>query len=102
MNQDNYATFEASNRLVHAGIVMETDAIYGARGDLLYKSLVECRIGDVPAPSMAEVWRELPEWAELIRQHKWDTVTYQNQTCQGANTIDCLIDLLIWVRADKE
>ena len=112
MNKNNYATLEAAQRLYDAGIVFETDTIYGPRGDLLYKALVECGTGDIPAPSMAEVWRELP-FQSYIKQMgdlslAWicddddETKTLESGFIQSTNPTDALIDLLIWVKAQKE
>jgi hypothetical protein len=112
MNKDNYATLEAAQRLYDAGIVFETDTIYGPRGDLLYKALVECGTGDIPAPSMAEVWRELPESQTIkdITYHKtmqvikgvtyayYELRGYTTRTIENTNPTDALIYLLIFVR----
>ena len=70
MNQDNCASPEASKRLVDAGIVLETDAgwyeIYRP-GCHAFDMVLSMRSGNekfcgdnYPAPTMAEVWRELP------------------------------------------
>ena len=101
MNKNNYATLEAAQRLYDAGIVFETDTIYGPRGDLLYKALVECGTGDIPAPSMAEVWRELPRGSYLLQGNTgsicWnDKISYYN-----TNPTDAQIDQLIWVKAQE-
>jgi hypothetical protein len=71
MNPNNYASLEASKRLVEAGIVLETEAgwykIYRP-GCHSFDMVLSLRSGNekfygdnFPAPSMAEVWRELPE-----------------------------------------
>ena len=71
MNPDNYASIEASKRLVEAGIVLETEAgwykifrpgCHSFGMVLSMRSGNEKFYGDnYPAPSMAEVWRELPK-----------------------------------------
>ena len=107
MNKNNYATLEATQRLYDAGIVFETDTIYGPRGDLLYKALVECGTGDIPAPSMAEVWRELPDKIH-IRKLTGETWCWSGFPAEddfsshSTNPTDALIDLLIWLTAQKE
>ena len=64
MNNLNYASLEASQKLHDAGIVLETD-FYWASVDMENWSLctIPHKVGfkEYPAPSMAEVWRELPE-----------------------------------------
>ena len=135
MNPNNYASLEASKRLVNAGIVLETDAVWiyarhiplkGA--DRIWKlfdrrSLMAIEVTEqrpsalIPAPSMAEVWRELSSF--ITRE--WDfankliltikkmpfgiTDCYYGDTteklCSNINPTDALIDLLIWVRKEK-
>ena len=123
MNPDNYASLEASKRLVEAGIVLETEAGWYKifrPGCHSFDMVLSMRSGNekfygdnYPAPSMAEVWRELPE-----------TIDEYDLTCEkifnggmqagyttydvsglrwkvllnAANPTDAMIDLLIWVR----
>jgi hypothetical protein len=129
MNPNNYASLEASKRLVEAGIVLETEALWVKwyfdtstnmnyspfEWRLMYQSLTQVDLEYIPAPSMAEVWRELPE-----------TIDEYDLTCEkifnggmqagyttydvsglrwkvfpnAANPTDALIDLLIWVRKE--
>jgi len=137
MNPNNYASLEASQRLVEAGVMLETDFYWYVYNEDMCRSLiaadkaipapylvnrasVRTRIGSiptayVPAPSMAEVWRELPE-----------TIDEYDLTCEkifnggmqagyttydvsglrwkvllnAANPTDAMIDLLIWVRKE--
>ncbi len=119
MNPLNYASLEASKRLVAAGIVLETEAVWRKKRDktgyYLSRKALYHRTSDIPAPSMAEVWRELPE-----------TIDEYDLTCEkifnggmqagyttydvsglrwkvfpnAANPTDALIDLLIWVRKE--
>jgi len=117
MNTQNYASLEACKRLVEAGIVLETD-FYWARDSngwylRTYGTYEREVLESIPAPSMAEVWRELPE-----------TIDEYDLTCEkifnggmqagyttydvsglrwkvllnAANPTDAMIDLLIWVR----
>ena len=123
MNPLNYASLEASKRLVEAGIVLETEAGWYKifrPGCHSFDMVLSMRSGNekfygdnYPAPSMAEVWRELPE-----------TIDEYDLTCEkifnggmqagyttydvsglrwkvllnAANPTDAMIDLLIWVR----
>jgi hypothetical protein len=103
MNPNNYATLEACQRLVSNGIVLETDFIW-ISGELRNKKSsigtggaggtgISLVFHDIPAPSMAEVWRE-------YRKHVPD---YQNRgklwnALREENVVDALIDLLIWVK----
>ena len=126
VNKLNYASLEASKRLVEAGIVLETDAVWyvnGAGWQLSNRDWVAGVITYfemISAPSMAEVWRELPEgfkyegeWAYLCvtKSRKRDNTTYASYylpndaaVCgskkHSTNPTDALIDLLIWVRQE--
>jgi len=116
MNEANYASLEASKRLVDNGIVLETEVAWFPMPngwELLPPDVFKHTSCSVPAPSMAEVWRELPE-----------TIDEYDLTCEkifnggmqagyttydvsglrwkvllnAANPTDALIDLLIWVK----
>jgi len=104
MNSFNYASLEASKKLVDNGIVLETEA-YWIRVANSPMMLVDNRHGAdeyYPAPSMAEVWRELPEWTECKKQAvetKCVLMTKDNiKVFFSENPTDALIDLLIFVR----
>ncbi|MFA5355278.1 MAG: hypothetical protein WC302_00870 [Candidatus Paceibacterota bacterium] len=118
LNQLNYASLEASKRLFDAGIALETEAIHRvyANGSsrLMMKDISACSWeGDIPAPSMAEVWRELPECyyttASQSELHFNMTKTHCGYTGEKGdgfmipytNHTDALIDLLIWIRKEK-
>jgi hypothetical protein len=113
MNEDNYATLEAAQRLVDAGIVLETDLYWARRSTIMDRELVplgHLMYGDhIPAPSMAEVWRELPEsvmwrkqWRHLTVEKIGDVTSAYYRTngipSNEVNPTDSLIDLLIWVK----
>jgi hypothetical protein len=96
MNTSNYASLKASKRLVEAGIVLETEVVWYVGGVYVEPTLTRRKDAVVwggkftPAPSMAEVWRELPNG------------TWINTGCQGNETwndnpTDALIDLLILI-----
>jgi len=115
MNEANYASLEASKRLVEAGIAVETDCYWWIGPHT--KKLIDYKpseselsqyvngVNIYPAPSMAEVWRELPE----------DTIIGKDKTYTGSfiigktihdhrstNPTDALIDLLIWLKQEAE
>ena len=139
MNQNNYASFEASRRLYDAGIVLETDFYWYVYNEDMCRSLiaadkaipapylvnrasVRTRIGSiptayVPAPSMAEVWRELPKQENSVRygaflelsktiDFQGNELTYAGYLRDGiascdytsTNPTDALIDLLIHIK----
>ena len=122
MNELDYTSLEISKRLAEAGIVLETDAlwatsIHGGASQLIHKEDADKLFGQVtivPAPSMAEVWRELPE--NITQDETYYYRTLQSRQCyhfasyrddnddrlmdqhfMNANPTDALIDLLIWV-----
>ncbi|OPZ40055.1 MAG: hypothetical protein BWY95_02774 [Bacteroidetes bacterium ADurb.BinA104] len=107
MNPLNYASLEASKRLVEAGIVLETD-FYWASVDMENWSLctIPHKVGfkEYPAPSMSEVWRELPYAATIYKGPRYNSAWIEhgmdNTEIYKNNPTDALIDLLIWVRKE--
>jgi len=120
-NPLNYASLEASKRLAEAGIVMETEAKYvvwsNDKIELCYTSeyyqaekIKGVRV--IPAPSMAEVWRALPDdnkqIVTLIEQFLSDTVDSWLhtdlfiETVKVMRDVNRLIDLKIWTVQRKE
>lgn len=112
MNELNYASFEASKRLVDAGIVLETEA-YWIRVANSPMMLVDNRHGAdeyYPAHSMAEVWRELPNTYSTDTDVRFKTLmSYQAGYkalkddvgvwfSYDTNPTDALIDLLIHIK----
>lgn len=100
MNPLNYGTLPACQRLQKAGIVLETEVIWYRRQDTGEIELcltprnptkIVC-----PAPSMAEVWRELPDGTEIFKQGEENIGWFRNGRTIDANPTDTLIDLLIW------
>ncbi len=119
MNQLNYATLEASKRLVDAGIVLETETVWRKNRDrrvepgyYLTRKALYHRKTDIPAPCMAEVWRELPsdDWElyQLIRKYlmfrglDFEDYSVAMELIRIARSADALIDLLIWVRKEAD
>ena len=112
MNPNNYASVKASKRLVEAGIVLQTDH-YWASIDMKHWDLcfIPHKVGfkEYPAPSMAEVWRELPHNSVLSMGgdgESWVQVDYDDpqKTLESVhrsfNPTNALIDLLIWLRKE--
>jgi hypothetical protein len=122
MNPNNYGTREACQRLVDAGIVLETDFCFDKASVIpdkvreWPKGVDEGHLDFVPAPSMAEVWRELPEVLTIgglicdpsigkfeCRSYASYNWFHQSQVYfDNTNPTDALIDLLIWLTAQKE
>jgi hypothetical protein len=133
MNPNNYASLEASQRLVEAGVMLETDAVwiadeyppFGAsmkiilkwdirnKKELIFANFGKLPNGTVPAPSMAEVWRELPTQGCYFTANQgyyyawmeWTDFDGHGKSCEAkesTNPTDALIDLLIWVRKEAK
>jgi hypothetical protein len=113
MNPLNYASLEASKRLAEAGIVLETEVAWFPMPngwELLPPDVFKHTSCSVPAPSMAEVWRELPEWSYFTKYNghyqawsEWTTFVGHGNSYpvkENTNPTDALIDLLIWVRKE--
>jgi len=112
MNLLNYASLEASKRLVDAGIVLETDFAWQKEDDgfsIGLRFFNGCWEKDIPAPSMAEVWRELPghytsgnnytAWLELTKDSDGDTTAKYWSKRTNINPTDALIDLLLFIKS---
>jgi hypothetical protein len=115
MNELNYASLEASQRLVANGIVLETDLYWYKDYDGEWKPSNDLdefvRDRDyIPAPSIAEVTREftkrysVQEFAELVRRfyeprNEKGVIFYMYLTLTD---IDKAIDLLIWTVEQKK
>ena len=111
MNPNNYASLAASKRLVEAGIVLETEVVWTTDGlDWVLMSRDRCGswMQGIPAPSMAEVWRELPEASAYLHTNKetevWledeEDIIPKSNSFADTNPTDSLIYLLIWVRKE--
>jgi hypothetical protein len=103
MNELNYASLEASKKLHDAGIILETETVWrkarlGHR--YLTRKALYHRTTDIPAPSMAEVWRELPDSTCINKDGDytkcWVDSNMSLKVFQNENPADALIDLLIW------
>jgi len=103
MNTQNYASLEASKRLHDAGIVLKTEA-YWIRVANSPMMLVDNRHGAdeyYPAPSMAEVWRELPHNTWLRKDYigRTNIMNEDNSFIRyNINPTDALIELLIHIK----
>lgn len=128
MNPLNYASLEASKRLAEAGIVLETEAVWVSEEHPPFDGSTKCVVswklcnrqefirynfgkiseGVIPAPSMAEVWRELPEASAYLHTNKetevWledeEDIIPKSNSFADTNPTDSLIYLLIWVRKE--
>lgn len=111
MNRENYATLEASKRLVEAGIVLETDMLWATYRDDIWllghpEKLCLSMCKSIPAPCMAEVWRELPTYC-FVQKFTGVTIAGINGVdpnkfdTKNVNPTDALIDLLIWTRKER-
>jgi hypothetical protein len=105
MNRLNTATLEASQRLYEKGIVLETEqtwVYYVISGWELMSREKNKSSAILPAPSMAEVWRELPDGTEIFKQGNDNIGWYSNGRTIDANPTDTLIDLLIWITEKRK
>ena len=128
MNELDYATLEASKRLLDAEIVLETEVYWylGQSGEwkLIYvpptitarltpfqimQPVIEAKEA-IPAPCFAEVWRELPETDELmdlVREYAmatlegWQVINIQRYVFNLFRDVNRMIDLLIWITEQK-
>ena len=114
MNELNYASLSASKKLVDNWIVLETDFVWRKKRDktgyYLSRKALYHRTSDVPAPSMAEMWMELPDiyQGKLIYLTKvgnqtqvgygWPYMPSSSIVGQNINPTDALIDLLVWLK----
>uniref|UniRef100_A0A6M3X5T2 Uncharacterized protein n=1 Tax=viral metagenome TaxID=1070528 RepID=A0A6M3X5T2_9ZZZZ len=118
MNPNNYASLEASQRLLSSGIVLKTEVRwYRYKGiwsehSYPYKTIEEISI---PRPSMAEAWRELPDSIDgTFEDQMADTYElmigktggiayagyFAHEQFENTNPTDALIDLLIHIRKE--
>jgi hypothetical protein len=120
MNQDNYCTREYAQKLLDAGIVLETDCAWYQNSLDGWHLLQVTDFNDglfnrrLPAPCFTEVWRELPVIVErddveyslsLEKSTSCSVLHYSNQQmiktlfrADSENPTDAAIELLIWVR----
>ena len=115
MNPLNYASLEASKKLVENGIVLETDAVWGKLDTCDYGLFYSWQYANddcIPAPCFTEVWRELP-WVidnyGLISMNKVDNITccgyrkgmaIREPKFESENPTDAIIDLLVWLSGE--
>jgi hypothetical protein len=121
MNEANYVSLKAAQDLVAAGIVLETDmywVVYHNTGnsqlvnreDAIVKELLG--IADVvPAPSFAEIWREMPsiitsdEMEYILDVAKIGNIASASYghlgICESENPADTLAELKIWLEGEK-
>jgi hypothetical protein len=119
MNKDNYGSVDACKRLIDAGVVLTTDVVWASKDGCEFQLILTEDVGKIggltiiPAVNLAEVWRELPEsvkwndmWHHLTVEKLGDETSCYYRTngkvSNNTNPTDALIDLLIWVKAQKE
>ena len=130
MNEQNYASLEASKRLVEAGIVIPSEFCWfldvcSATGWSLNRCFEKLPGPDCYfAPSMAEAWRELPMLFGTVRPvlscrpiyrptiekyndssisfYQWKDIIKDDFYSENTNPVDALIDLLIWVEKEAK
>jgi len=117
MNELNYASLEASKKLVENGIVLdEVDFMWFERetDDWIlipsdHVSIKAFQDGHAyPAPCFTDIWRNLPERIKCNRKQKalhfekWRGESYasyeNNYLCKSANPINAMIHLLVLVK----
>jgi hypothetical protein len=135
MNPLNYASLEASKRLEEKRIVLKTESAWYKSpmgewklirtNNILYeRERYDNPSNSIPAPCMAEVWRELPEsiinngveYTLCLDKVKVKatggvatTACYEDSSADGytkkfyanANPTDALIDLLIYIKGEQ-
>jgi hypothetical protein len=121
-NPDNYCSLELSQRLVDAGIVLETEKVWVHyyvpskkewRWVIYYKKDITGTFKTIPAPNLSELWRELPGRIDnlrltAMRMSKGTTIVgYINPAdmcwvCKfdEYNPCDALAELCIWVEGE--
>ena len=111
MNPLNYASLEASKKLVEARIVLKTDIqwanVIGFDGSEDWE--LNASWGEYPAPTMADVWRELPDDIDghelgMGKEDGESYVFYKSlkDFPYNTNPTDALTDLLIWARKEAK
>jgi hypothetical protein len=118
MNPDNYGSLEACQRLIEAGIMVETEVVWKwierdkifmlASKDTVYTQ------DFIPALSMAEAFREvmkhLPKtkyirigYREENREELYLDVSFMADSgFHSKNPTDCLINLKIWLEGGRK
>lgn len=108
MNPNNYGTLPACQKLIDAGIVLETEHYwYRDRAGYDYLDLFPTvtPFEGIPAPSMAEVWREVPNRTYLLKGNdSGNSIAWigEEPAVMNTNPTDALIELLILVTKQKE
>jgi hypothetical protein len=116
VNQENYCSLNVAKKLIDAGIVLETDFVWrlGADGwKLLNKDWVTNMMSNTyesyPAPSFAEIWRELPFQSYIKKLDDGSTLVWicdddadgkyiESNMIANSNPADALAELLIWAK----
>ena len=115
MNELNYASLSASKKLVENWIVLETEKTWFF-SNTGWEMVDRCAAHHVnrhylPAPSMAEVWRELPFQSYIKKLDDGSTLVWicdddadgkyiESNMIANTNPTDALIDLLVWLKGE--
>lgn len=128
MNLENHGTLAACKRLAKAGIMLETESVWTELPNLYITNpdgsspvrweiisheeyhKIHSILPSYPAPSMIEVWRELPidEFHHLLfylHGISWllpEEEVFFSYKDYKESVVDTLIDLLIWVRYKRK
>ena len=114
--EDGYGTREACQKLIEAGIEVETDSYWCDNlGWVTLRSgddvpVESCDWKIYPALSMFEAWRELPKGQSYsissiyeFDDRGWKViVTMNGHSFKNVNPTDALIDLLIWLKGSSK
>jgi hypothetical protein len=109
LNTDNVCTVEAAQKLVGNGIVLRTERhwILLKNSDWYISTdrmpMIQI-VTEIPAPSPAEVWRELCRICKpciYFSNEVTLAVIEGSPSFYNTNLTDALIDLLIWVRKES-
>ena len=125
INQENYCSLNVAQRLVDAGIVLETECFYDLKSELhLNRGMTGKRLvreGCLPAPCFAELLQELKKDVifygsnlyfsyQLLEQGFYsnsvkfsdDLGRIESPSFISDNPADALAELIIWVKEQEE
>ena len=122
-NELNYASFESSKKLFETGVTLKTEFYwckdkngwYFFRAEEIYFREV---LESIPAPSFAEIWRELPEDIfieeeyyklsigksdnKLVCCYSSQDGNFRTLPKYSENITDALAELLLWLKEKKK
>jgi len=106
MNKKNYCTLPVSKKLVEAGIVIETDAVwvrFKSGWQLIKRDSEYIYTDRVPAPTFAEVWKELPEDTWIRKCDGKTKIMNEDNSfvTDSTNPTDTAALLYIWIKENE-